>query len=59
MKFGLTNVQTHRGAIPHVVRAPRFAPPPKFRVRWVAVLCIGLCAAFWTAVFFGVAALIK
>jgi len=54
MKFGLTNVQTHRGHAARHFGAPKRTSPPRYRVRWPMVICVGFCLSFWVVALAGV-----
>ena len=58
MKFGLTNVQTHRGPVAQLSVSKRTSPS-RYKVRWPLVFCVAFCLAFWIAAFFGVTALLR
>ena len=53
MKFGPSNVQTHNTPF---LGATRRAPP-RYKIRWPLLLCIGFSLAVWAALIFGAIAI--
>jgi hypothetical protein len=49
MKFGPSNVQTHNAPFPRAARRT----PPRYKIRWPLILCVGFSLAVWATVIFG------
>ena len=59
MRFGFTNVQTHRGNVANHFGGPKRVAKPRYKVRWPIVVCVAFSLAFWIGLLFGVAAVMK